>query len=49
MIYFASGALRTNADNADQLRAATNAALRANLAIYSVNAGAAGTVNLLPR
>lgn len=37
MLYFSNGIPRNSADNQDQLRAATNAAIRANVSIYSVD------------
>src|SRR5262245_37179107 len=37
VIYFSAGMRRTGVDNQAQLRAATNAALRANLSIYTVD------------
>jgi len=37
MIYFSSGITRNGVDNQDQLRATSNAAVRANVAIYSVD------------
>jgi VWFA-related protein len=37
MLYFSSGIPKTGVDNQAQLRATTNAAVRANVAIYSVD------------
>ncbi|HYR41775.1 MAG TPA: VWA domain-containing protein [Terriglobia bacterium] len=37
LLYFSSGAQRTGIENQSELRAAVNAAVRANLAIYSVD------------
>jgi VWFA-related protein len=49
MIYFSAGALRTGALNQDRLTAALNAAVRANVAIYSVDSRGLGTVSLPQR
>jgi VWFA-related protein len=49
MIYFSTGSLRTGAANQDQMKATVNAAVRANVAIYSVDAGGLGTVSLPQR
>jgi hypothetical protein len=37
MIYFSNGSARVGIDNQAQLRATTNAAIRANVSIYSVD------------
>lgn len=47
MIYFASGIPRNGVDNQTQLRAATSAAMRANVSIYPVDAR--GLVATSPR
>jgi hypothetical protein len=37
MLYFSNGLPKNGIDNQEQLRAATNAAIRANVSIYSVD------------
>ena len=44
LIYFSTGSSQTGADDRDQLKATVNAAISANVAIYSVDAGQLGNV-----
>jgi VWFA-related protein len=49
LIFFSNGISLTGADNQDHLRAAVNAAVRGNVAIFSVDARGLGGVNVPAR
>jgi hypothetical protein len=49
IIFFSDGISKPSLDSSDQLKAAVNAAVRANVAIYPVDARGLGTPNLPQR
>jgi VWFA-related protein len=49
LIFFSDGISKSGIDNQDQLKATVNAAVRANVAIYTVDARTAGIIDLPQR